>query len=378
MSTMTRNTVFCLLFALAGGTPVLAQSFNLDVGTDQTTVPSNAYGAAANQPGFWTGVRTDNHPVVFLTDVTGTPTGVTITETGGLGDFGVTNPLWAADDAILMNSASDCGGAGGTITWTISGLAAGSYSIFTYAEAPDSPATYRTNVSVAGAAQGTQLIGGAWPGSPHVQGVTYALHTMTVTAGANVTITTTTAGTPIGNLGTCNGFQIRKEGGGGGGAGTAFCFGDGSLATACPCGNTGSTGRGCQNSAATGGALLTATGTTHPDSLVLNATNELPTALSIFLQGDTSLSGGTPFGDGLRCANGNLKRIAAKTAAGGATSYPQAGDASISVQSAVLGDPIPNGATRYYQVYYRDANAGFCPEPQGNTFNVSNGLSVVW
>jgi hypothetical protein len=379
MSNMTRTTLLCLVSAIAGGTPALAQSFNLDVGTTQNHCPTSAYGAAANQPGFWLSVQTDNHPVVPLTDIAGNPTTVTITETGGNGDFGIVPTAWTGDDANLMNYGSDCGGAGGSIVWTVSGLAAGNYSIYTYAEAPDFPDIYRTNVSVTGSPQPTQLVGGPWTGSPHVQGVTYALHTKDIAAGAILTITTTTAGSPAGNLGTCNGFQIKKNGGGGGGGpGTAYCFGDGTLATPCPCGNTGSVGRGCQNSASTGGSLLTATGATSPDSLVLSASNELPSALSIFLQGTTSLASGTAFGDGLRCANGNLKRLATKSAVGGVVTFPQAGDLSVSVQSAVLGDPIAPGSTRYYQVYYRDPAPSFCPAPTGDTFNVSNGLSVLW
>jgi hypothetical protein len=375
---MIRTSTLAFLLATMAGTPALAQSFNLNVGTSQNHCPSNAYGAAANQPGFWLAVTTDNHPTVPLTDINGNPTPATISETGGNGDFAIFPSLWTGDDALLLSYASDCGDIGGSIIWTISGLQAGGYSIFTYAEAPDFPATYRTNVSVTGAAQGTQLIGGAWPGSPHVQGVTYALHTVTITAGQNLTVITSTASAPVGNLGTCNGFQLRKEGGGGGGPGTAYCFGDGTLATPCPCGNSGSAGHGCQNSASTGGSLLTATGTTHPDSLVLHVANELPTALSIFLQGDANTATGVVFGDGLRCASGNLKRLSSKSAVGGATSFPQAGDNSISVQSAILGDPIPNGATRYYQVYYRDPSASFCPAPTGSTFNVSNGMSIVW
>jgi hypothetical protein len=33
---------------------------------------------------------------------------------------------------------------------------------------------------------------------------------------------------------------------------------------------------------------------------------------------------------------------------------------------------------RAYQVYYRDPDAAFCPAPAGNTFNVSNGVQLVW
>jgi hypothetical protein len=362
------------LLALALGSPAFAQSFNVDIGSSVLyPAPSNAYGAAAAQPGFWQQVSSNagGSPVV-LKDINNNTTSVQLSYIGGNGDFQVID--WSGDDGKLMNDAADIGGAGGTITWTFSNLAAGTYSIFTYAEAPDFPATYLTNVSVSGSAQPLQTVGGAWPGSPHVQGITYALHTITLAGPGNIQVTTSTPASPAGNLGTCNGFQVRKEGSGGGNL-TPFCFGDGSLPTSCPCANAGSPGHGCQNSATTGGAQLSASGTTSPDTVVLNVTAELPTALTIFLQGDTNAATGIVFGDGLRCADGVLKRIATKSAVGGATAYPQAGDPSITTASAALGDPIPAGATRYYQTYYRDPSASFCPSA---TFNASNGVIVHW
>jgi hypothetical protein len=126
------------------------------------------------------------------------------------------------------------------------------------------------------------------------------------------------------------------------------------------------------------GARLIANGTTSPDMLVLQSSGELPTALSIFLQGDAILSGTAPFGDGLRCASGHLKRLYAKHAFNGAVAVPQPGDLSISAQSAALGDPIAPGSIRYYQTYYRDPSPTFCPQPQGDNWNVTNGVRVVW
>jgi hypothetical protein len=178
-------------------------------------------------------------------------------------------------------------------------------------------------------------------------------------------------------------FQTTGQvpGNGGPPAGTAFCIGDGSdpaVAVMCPCFNLGAPGRGCENSASTGGAQLTASGTTVPDTLVLTSSGELPTALTIFLQGNALQVGGAVFGDGIRCVGGNLKRIGVNNAVGGTTSYPQVGDPSISAQSAALGDPIAPGSTRYYQAYYRDANPAFCAAPTGDTFNVSSGQIVGW
>lgn len=158
--------------------------------------------------------------------------------------------------------------------------------------------------------------------------------------------------------------------------GTRFCFGDGS-SLACPCANQGTTARGCNNSASTGGALLYATGTTVPDTVVLRASDELPNALSIFLQGNAVITA-APFGDGLRCAGGILKRLYTKNASGGLVRAPEAGNPSITTQSANLGDPILPGERRYYQVYYRDPNLAFCPSPMGNSFNVTGAVKIVW
>ncbi len=158
----------------------------------------------------------------------------------------------------------------------------------------------------------------------------------------------------------------------------AFCFGDGS-AGACPCGNYGIAGRGCENSASTGGALLSSAGAASlaSDTLVLTSAGELPSVSSILLQGDASVLP-LNFGDGLRCVGGSLKRLYLHSASGGSVSAPQPGDLSISARSAALGDVIPVGATRSYQIYYRDPAPTFCPTPQGNGWNVSSGLSITW
>jgi hypothetical protein len=156
---------------------------------------------------------------------------------------------------------------------------------------------------------------------------------------------------------------------------THFCAGDGTLATACPCGNNGLIGHGCENSATTQGALLTATGTTVPDTAVLTSSSERATAFTLFLQGNNTNLNGLVFGDGVRCVTGILKRIGIKNAVAGTAVYPGPGDPSITSRSAALGDPIAPGSTRYYQSYYRDPLASFCPPL---TFNSSNGIIVQW
>jgi hypothetical protein len=204
----------------------------------------------------------------------------------------------------------------------------------------------------------------------------------TIAAGLNCAFSITdTSGTPVQAAVTkTSSFEVVwvKFTVGSGSPFAALCSGDGTGATPCPCGNTGSAGRGCDNSIATGGSLLSAAGSVSPDSVVLTSSGELPSVLSIFLQGDALASPGVLFGDGVRCAGGNLKRLYSKNASGGSVTAPLPGDNSITAQSAILGDPIAPGTSRIYQVYYRDPDLSFCPVPMGSSFNVSSGIKINW
>jgi Pro-kumamolisin, activation domain len=168
---------------------------------------------------------------------------------------------------------------------------------------------------------------------------------------------------------------------GGCGPGTAYCAGDSVdpiVTTFCPCFNFGALGHGCSNSVDSNGSVLTANGSSNPDTVVFTASEELPTALSIVLQGTSNTPAGLVFGDGIRCVSGTLKRLYTKAASGGVVVAPGSGDMGVRARSAALGDTIPSGSTRYYQVYYRDANATFCPAPTGGTFNISNAYQITW
>jgi hypothetical protein len=159
---------------------------------------------------------------------------------------------------------------------------------------------------------------------------------------------------------------------------TPFCFGDGT-GMACPCANNGSAGHGCQNSLSTGGALLVATGNASlsADTLQFTSSSEMPTALTIVVQGNASAAP-LAFGDGLLCAGGVLNRLYSKNAVGGTIVAPAGSDPSVSARSAALGDTITQGTARVYQAYYRDPNPSFCPTPPGGTFNVSGAILVNW
>jgi hypothetical protein len=166
--------------------------------------------------------------------------------------------------------------------------------------------------------------------------------------------------------------------------GVPFCFGDGTLATACPCSlpNTvpnppAAAGHGCANSQNLDGALLTATGTTAPDTLAFNVfVSSNYVSFGLLLKGDGEAVGGIASSDGVRCVDGQLIRFGAhfagtSGASQGYWTYPNTVQTTpVSVQTAQA-----PGQTSYYQLFYRNTAPNFC---NAATTNWSNGLRVVW
>jgi hypothetical protein len=153
---------------------------------------------------------------------------------------------------------------------------------------------------------------------------------------------------------------------------------------ACPCSNpqvpAGST-RGCNNSAATGGAQMTSTGAASltTDTASFTSSGEKPTASTIFLQGkDPILAAGVKFGQGVRCINATLKRLYVHNAVAGTVTFPQGGDANVHTQSAAKGDVITAGTNRHYMCYYRDPTVLGACTPLVDTFNASQSQVVLW
>jgi hypothetical protein len=149
------------------------------------------------------------------------------------------------------------------------------------------------------------------------------------------------------------------------------CLGDGT-GTACPCGNVGSAGRGCATSFGPG-ALLSGSGTASvaSDSLVLTVDGVSNSVVSFFQGTQAAVAGaGVTFGDGLRCATGNVMRLAAKQAGANVALYPEAGDVQVSLRGGIPAF----GGTRIYQVWFRNS-ASFCTPA---TYNWSGGLAVPW
>ncbi len=154
----------------------------------------------------------------------------------------------------------------------------------------------------------------------------------------------------------------------------AFCFGDlldATISTICPCNNFGARGNGCANSVNPDGARLLLFGATATDDAALAASGMPATSTCIYLQGDALDD--TTFGDGIRCAGGTLVRLRTRANVGGSSSFP---DTTDTITLSQRGGVTPgSGARRYYQTYYRNAAAAFCPP---GTVNITNGIVLDW
>ncbi|MDZ4773346.1 MAG: hypothetical protein SGI72_09465 [Planctomycetota bacterium] len=172
-----------------------------------------------------------------------------------------------------------------------------------------------------------------------------------------------------------NASQADSDGDGIGDAcdvGAPFCSGDGS-STACPCGNSIPLGEkaGCLNSSGTGGKIDAFGAASIALDTLTVAVTQMPNGPVLYFQGTVQAASGNgvSFGDGLLCASGSILRLGVKFNVAGASQWPQATDPALSVS----GSCAP-GDVRHYQAWYRDA-VSFCTSA---TFNLSNGISVVW
>lgn len=183
-----------------------AQDFNLDV-LNSYGIPASTYGAGSGQTGFWQNVDAwDGLAPQPIANTAGAATTATVDFTLG-GNFSFDNALTVGDDQALMDDLQDIGGVGNVSTWTIAGLTAGNYRVYSYAWAPDSPVNYITGVQLTGGSNGQQNCGGAtWSGA-HVLGQTYVVDTVFgVSAGGSITLTFTA----VAGFGGVNGVQIDK------------------------------------------------------------------------------------------------------------------------------------------------------------------------
>jgi hypothetical protein len=362
-------TRFALLIGIAGlalAAPASAQGFNIDVSAVYGT-PGPGFAAGGAQPGVWTsvGATQGTYPLLSLS---GAPTSATITCVGtGSYDFSYNNPGTSGDDQALMDDASDPTSIGAT--WTINGVAAGDYVLYTYAWAPDSSGFY-SNVSVAGSPDPVQSVGGAWSGF-YTPGLTHAVHHITVASGGSIGMSISVSV----SFATLNGFQLVEDN-----AAILHCEPGSGSVIACPCGNPpAGTGLGCDNSDLTGGASISTLGQSNlaADTLRFRTSGGLNLSTNILMQGTALNPTGVVFGQGVRCTDGALLRLYIQAAVGGSITVPGPGELSVSAQATSLGDTILSGTVRYYMAYYRDPTVlGGCPST--STFNGTPTLEVTW
>jgi hypothetical protein len=151
---------------------------------------------------------------------------------------------------------------------------------------------------------------------------------------------------------------------------SAFCLGDGTGSTACPCGNTGAAGHGCANSAFASGASLSALGSPSVGGdNVLLSTQGITGPWVVIVQSDTQVPP-LVLDDGIGCVGGALLRLGTQPVGGGSGIYPDVGDPPVSVRGGIAAP-----GTYFYQAFYRNNAAGFCPPA---TSNRTNGLVVTW
>jgi len=375
---MIRTSAAYLSLGLAVLVPQAgAQAFNVDMGSSAHPVPSPAFGGGANQPGFWNSIDESSSPpfASFLTDVNGQPTGVglTVSRTSTLGSFGyqirADPPGFTPDQAALYGDSIVWGiTVSGSIRVDVTGLAPGAYDFVCYAgDELNRGSFYAEECGFTWSCMsfdGTFSHGSVW-------------NQLCCTADpVETSVLAGRCGDPF-SYPAINALQIVPRAVACSGVNIPYCSGEGIGSTCpCPCGNCGLANRGCNNSFATGGGELVASGTSSvgADTLVLRAQFLPPTAPALFHQGTGVAQNGfgAPLGDGLRCVAGTTIRLGTRFASGGIVAFGsgQAGDPPVSVRGLVP----PSGGTRYYQVWYRNV-ADFCTFA---TSNLTNGFRVVW
>lgn len=159
-------------------------------------------------------------------------------------------------------------------------------------------------------------------------------------------------------------------------AGTGFCFGDGT-ATTCPCGpgQAGDAGTGCRNSTGTSGRLeASGNPSATLDSITLRSSGVPASTVGLLFQGEQPVNGGSGalFGDGLRCVHQNVIRLFVRSATDGSIDFGSG--VALDPEISDVGQVPALGATRVYQLWYRDAQS-YCTSA---TWNLTNGVSIAW
>lgn len=352
-----------LPLAVAFAPVILAQqpSLYVDVSAPGGALgpPSSSYGAALGLPGVWNNLEFGNGtagPMTFgpLFDTDGTLTSVTVEADGQLNQqrwVGGDLPATFGDDEALMDDAGSFQGLGtGGGTWTIRGLPAGSYDVLTYALAPD-VTTYRSFVSVPGALQPGQVVGGTF--APGFElGRTHAFHTVQVGPNAPLVIQVD----PQVDSESLNGFQIVP-------AGTVPSPRIGENYCAARVNSTGRVGH------------IYATGSADPaaNDVTLTAAGLPVGQFGIFIASlsDQFVPGGS--GPGVLCLGGQIARFSGPGQV--LQTAPSSYSLRVDLTQIPLGTgtvPVLAGQVWFFQSWHRDTFT--FPGSQGSSF--TNGLAI--
>jgi len=190
---------------------VRAQSFNIDIGGNPVMgapfgVPESTFGAAAERPGVWNLIGAISSKPVALVNLEGQSTLVSCARSDQIGRlFMYANPNATGNFESLMCDGDCAGMVGVTHSYTITGLAPATYTVFTYAWSPFDP-NNRTLIDIPNSINpNPQIVGGALAGTDtFTLGVTHAMHVIKVAPGGVLTINFTGST----GVGIVNGFQI--------------------------------------------------------------------------------------------------------------------------------------------------------------------------
>lgn len=149
---------------------------------------------------------------------------------------------------------------------------------------------------------------------------------------------------------------------------TTFCYGDGTSGSPCLCGNTSAVGarEGCKNSTGVGATLRAVGSTALVDDDMQFVVDQGPAGQpGVFVQGETTQA--LPFFDGILCMGNPTKRLSFAF-------FDGLGHLQSSGSLATQGGVVAPGATRHYQLWYRDPSGSPC----GTKANLTNGVRVDW
>jgi hypothetical protein len=307
--------------------------------------PSDAYGAASGQSGRWNEVAPDFAPQTLL-DLAGNATSVTVVmdHTSTRNIFPSVMP--PGDDQALMEDIADMPNLGVVVTWNFTGLADGSYDIYTYAADPSSDAV-STLVTVVGSSDPPAVVGGVWP-AMHQLGITYTVHSASVSGGM-LEMKFLALGLPNFEAGAVNGIQFVPSGGP---VGTSYC------GPATP-NTTGSPGRITGSGSGAAGDLL-----------ILTASDLAQNTFGFFLAGRTQGFFQPPGSAGFICLSGNIGRFNRPGEIG--FSGPT-GTISLTVDTTSIPNNPPvaalPGEVWYFQCWFRDVSGS-------TSSNFTDGLRV--